>query len=220
MKVILSQNVPNLGDMGSEVNVSPGYARNFLFPRKLAVQIDSASAQQLEHERRIIAKRETAHRKVMEGVAATMSGVKIELTARVGEEGKLFGSVTTANIAAALKDLGHEVDRRNIKLESPIKTLGSYEVAIRLAKDVDATVTVEVNAEEVEAAAATEAEESTALLDEAIAEADAEEDAARGVVPEVPVAEDATPEVTGGDTPAVAEETGEKASEETPEDAE
>ncbi len=181
MKVILSQNVANLGDMGSEVNVSPGYARNFLFPRKLAVQLDSTSAQQLEHERRIIGKRETEHRKAMEGVAKGMSAIKIELTARAGDEGTLFGSVTTANIAAALKDLGHEVDRRNIKLDGPIKSLGSYEVAIRLAKDVDAKVTIEVSAEVVEEPAA---EESTELLDQAIAEADADEQAASGAAPE------------------------------------
>ena len=120
----------------------------------------------------------------MEGVAQSMSGVIIQLTARSGDEGKLFGSVTTANIAAALNDLGHEVDRRSIKLEVPIKTLGSYEVAIRLAKDVDAKITVEVKAEEVEAAAAEQAEESTALLEEAITEVDTEEMAASGAASE------------------------------------
>jgi len=191
VKVILSQNVTNLGDMGSTVNVSPGYARNYLFPRKLAVQIDSASAQQLEHERNIIAKREAVHRKAMEGVAKGMSGIKIELTARSGDEGKLFGSVTTANIAAALKDLGHDVDRRNIKLEAPIKSLGSYQVAVRLAKDVDATIAVEVSAEEVEVPTA---EESTALLDEAIAAADAEESGEVAAAPEAS-AENAAPAV-------------------------
>ncbi len=205
MKVILSQNVPNLGDMGSTVNVSPGYARNFLFPRRLAVQIDSASAQQLEHERKIIAKRELEHRKAMEDVAKGMATIKIELTARAGEEGKLFGSVTTANIAAALNDLGHEVDRRNIKLEAPIKTLGSYEVAIRLAKDVDAKVTIEVSAEEVEVAVA---EESTALLDEAVAEVDAEEAAERGAAPEAASA--GAPEATADETSADAGEDAEK----------
>lgn len=208
MKVILSENVANLGDMGSEVNVSAGYARNFLFPRKLAVQMDSASAQQLEHERRIIAKREAQHRTLMEGVAKGMSGVKIEVTARAGEEGKLFGSVTTANIAAALKDLGHEVDRRNIKLEAPIKSLGSYEVAIRLAKDVDAKVKIEVNPEVVEEPTA---EESTELLDAAIAEADADENVASGAVADA--AEAAAPETV--DT-----EAGDTAPEATTEDAE
>lgn len=202
MKVILSQNVPNLGDMGSEVNVSPGYARNFLFPRKLAVQIDSASAKQLDHERKIIAKREQEHRKVMEGVAGGMKGTKVEITARAGDEGKLFGSVTTANIAAALKDLGHEVDRRNIKLEAPIKSLGSYEVAIRLAKDVEASVIIEVSAEEVEAAPAEEAEESKALLEAAIAEADAEEAEATETASEVATSE--APESVAGDSSAEA----------------
>ncbi len=186
MKVILSQNVPNLGDMGSEVNVSPGYARNFLFPRKLAVQLDSTSAKQLEHERRIIAKREAEHRKVMEDVAKGMSGLKVEITARSGDEGKLFGSVTTANIAAALNDLGHVVDRRNVKLDGPIKSLGSYVVAVRLAKDVDANVTIDVIAETVEEVTA---EESTELLEQAIAEVDAEEEAASGAA----VENDATP---------------------------
>lgn len=152
MKVMLCQSVPNLGEIGATVNVAAGYARNFLFPRKLAVQIDSVSAQQIAHETRIIRKREEEHRAAMHGVAGEMAKLQIEIPARAGTEGKLFGSVTTANIAAALKDLGHEVDRRNIKLEAPIKSLGSYSVPIRLATDVEASITVQVIAEAEEAA--------------------------------------------------------------------
>jgi len=202
VKVILSQNVPNLGEIGAEVNVSRGYARNFLFPRRLAVQLDSASAQQIEHEKRIIAKRETENGKEMEGVAAGMKGAKIEITARAGDGGKLFGSVTTANIAAALNDLGHVVDRRAVKLESPIKSLGSYEVAVRLAKDVETIVVVDVNAEELEETP----EESTELLEAAIAEVDAEEEAEQA--PAAEKAPEASEEATTEDAPEADETAG------------
>ncbi len=150
MKVILCEDVDNLGDMGQTVNVAPGYARNFLLPRRLAVQADSASAKQIEHEMRIIGKREGKRRAELVEVASTLEGVTVEFTAKSGGEGKLFGSITNLHISNKLEEQGHKVNRRKIQLSEPIKSLGEHEVAIQLASGVGATIKVIVNAEEPE----------------------------------------------------------------------
>lgn len=154
MKVILSQDVPNLGKMGITVNVADGYARNFLFPRRLAVFAGSASAKQIEHEMRIIRRREEKRRAEMQEVAKKLAGVTVEIKARAGEEDKIFGSVTTAHIAEKLAELGHAIDRRSIVLDEPLKSLGVFSVPVKLAGDVDAAVKVWVQPlEEAEASA-------------------------------------------------------------------
>ena len=154
MKVILNENVPNLGEMGATVKVAAGYARNFLLPRKLAVPAESGSAKQIEHELRIIRKREEKHLAKMAEYAKTLENLTIEIKVRAGEEDKIFGSVTAMNIADKLKELGHAVDRKNVHLEEPIKALGIYTVPVRLAKGVDANVKVWVASEAVAVAVA------------------------------------------------------------------
>lgn len=153
MKVILSHDVPNVGKMGATVNVADGFARNFLLPRKLAVGADSASAKQIEHEMRIIKRREEKQRAVLTELAKKLEGVTVEIKARAGEEEKIFGSVTTAHIAEKLAGLGFTVDRKIIVLEEPIKSLGIFAVPVKLASGIEATVKVWVTALEEEAIA-------------------------------------------------------------------
>ena len=166
MKVILCEDVENLGPIGETVNVAPGYARNFLLPRRLAVAADSASAKQIEHEMRIIRKREAKQNAELAKVANTLNGLKLEFIAKAGEEGKLFGSITNHHIADKLKEAGHDVDRKRIHLDEPLKSLGEHAVTIRFAREVEATIKVTINAEAVaeeetpKAAEATEAVEA------------------------------------------------------------
>jgi large subunit ribosomal protein L9 len=143
--------------MGTTVKVADGYARNYLLPRKLAVSADSSSAKQIEHEMRIIRRREEKVRTELAGVAKKLSGVTIEIKAKAGEEERIFGSVTTAQIAEGLKAQGFAVDRKAISLEEPIKSLGIYTATVRLIRGIDAPVKVwvtkEQTEEEIEAAA-------------------------------------------------------------------
>ncbi|MDP7638281.1 MAG: 50S ribosomal protein L9 [Candidatus Hydrogenedentes bacterium] len=150
MKVILREDMDNLGAMGETVNVARGYARNYLLPRNMAVLAESASAKQIEHELHIIKKRETQLRVELSKVTGAVKGIRLEFAAKAGESGKLFGSITTKHIADKLAEHGHEVDRRKIKLSEPIKTVGERSILIRLMKDVEAEITVAVIGEVVE----------------------------------------------------------------------
>jgi large subunit ribosomal protein L9 len=150
MKVILCEDVDNLGGMGETVRVASGYARNFLLPRKLAVAADSASARQIEHEMRIIRKKEEKRRVELTEVAKGMASLQVEMLAKAGENGKLFGSITTLHIVQKLQDLGYEVNRRKIVLEEPIKSLGEHKVKIALGVGVVATINISVLADEIE----------------------------------------------------------------------
>jgi large subunit ribosomal protein L9 len=150
VKVILREHVANLGEMGAMVNVADGYARNYLIPRRLAVQSDSASAQQVDHELRIIGKREEEVRAKLQDVAKQLEALTVEITARAGEGDKLFGSVTNGQISEKLHELGHEVDRRTIVIEEPIRTLGIHEVPVKLGSGVEASVKVWVSKDEPE----------------------------------------------------------------------
>jgi large subunit ribosomal protein L9 len=162
MKVILCENVPNLGEMGTTVKVAPGYARNYLLPRKLAVAAESGSAKQIEHEMRIIKKREEKVRGQLAEEAKKLQAVSIDVKAKAGEEGRLFGSVTTAQIAELLKPLGYAVDRRSIHVDEPIRTLGAHIVSVKLMKGIEAKVTVNVLSDQEEAPA--EVVEEAALV--------------------------------------------------------
>ena len=153
MKVILSQDVANLGKMGATVNVAEGYARNFLLPRNLAVRADSGSAKQIDHEIRVIRRREEKQRAVLTTLAKSLEGVTVEIKARAGEEDKIFGSVTAAHIAEKLAEIGHQIDRKAIMLDEPIKALGIFGVPVRLANGIEATIKVWVTAIEEEATA-------------------------------------------------------------------
>jgi len=153
MKVILSQDVPNLGKLGATVNVAEGYARNYLLPRKLAVNVASGSAKQIEHEMRIIRRKEEKQRVEMTELAKKLGGVTVEIKARAGEEEKIFGSVTTPQIAEKLGELGYAIDKKSIVLEEPIKSLGIFTVPVKLAGGIEASVKVWVTPIQEEASA-------------------------------------------------------------------
>lgn len=142
MKVILSEDVDSLGEMGQTVNVAPGYARNFLIPRKLAVLAESASAKQIGHELSIIKRREERKRAETRDFAKKLEGVTVEIKVRAGEGDKIFGSVTAANIAEKLVELGYEVDKKMVRLADPIKTLGIFAVPVRFPGAIEAKVKV------------------------------------------------------------------------------
>ena len=148
MKIILCENVPNLGQMGATVNVAPGYARNYLIPRKLAVQSDSATAKQIEHEMRIIKRREERRRAEVAAFAKQLEGLTLEVMARAGEEDKIFGSVTTAVISEKLAEQGHTIEKKYIVLDEPIRSLGIHSVPVQLGMGVKANVKVWVKKEE------------------------------------------------------------------------
>ena len=150
MNVILCEDVDNLGFMGERVKVAAGYARNYLLPRKLAVVADSASAAQIEHEMRIIRKREEKRRVELTEVSTGLASLSVEFTTKASEEGRLFGAITTLHIAKKLDELGYDINRKKIKLSEPIKSLGDHAVTLQLGASVEATINVVVTAEVVE----------------------------------------------------------------------
>jgi large subunit ribosomal protein L9 len=140
LQVILSEEVSNLGHPGDVVRVRAGYARNYLLPRKLAVEANQRNLREFEHQKRLaMLKREALKRDAMT-LKEKLELLSITLTARTGEEGKLFGSITNNDLERALREKGFVVDRRRIALHEPIKQLGDYTVAIRLQPDVDASL--------------------------------------------------------------------------------
>ncbi len=144
MEVILLEEVAGLGNRGATVKVSPGYARNYLLPRKLAIV---AAGETTNLYRTLTRQRETREAKLRqeaEAFAARLQGTHLTIAARASEEGVLFGSVSAAEVSDALGQRGLEVERRQVHLEEHIKNLGVHEVAIRLHGGVTATVTVEV----------------------------------------------------------------------------
>ena len=147
MKVILREEVINLGLIGDTVKVAPGYARNFLLPQGKAVVADLKNIKALEHEKRIAEARAKKAREAAMSDAEKLGAVTLEFKAKVGEEDKLFGSITSMDIAAALKEKELEVDRRKIVIAEPIKSLGEHEVTVKVSADVTATIKVIVEAE-------------------------------------------------------------------------
>ena len=147
MDVILRTHVDNLGRRGDVVKVADGYARNYLLPRKLALLVTEGNKQQIERERSKFEAREQEEKKVADGMAARLSGVEIQIARKVGETEVLFGSVTSADIAAAMAAKGFEIDRRKLNLREPIKKLGEYDIPLRLHPDVTVPVKVKVVAE-------------------------------------------------------------------------
>ena len=152
VEVILRDDVPNLGRIGEVVRVKPGYARNYLLPRGLAIEANSKNLRVLEHQKRIIAAKAEKDRKDAEGHAKRLEGLELRVQARVGEEGRLFGSVTNLDVERLLAAKGFQVDRRRIQLAEPIKQVGTYPVPVQLGRDVRATVQVVVEAQETETA--------------------------------------------------------------------
>lgn len=162
MKLILCEDVDNLGHMGDTVNVADGYARNFLVPRKMAVPVESASAKQIEHELAIIRRREEKIRAQQMDLAKKIEGASIEIKVRAGEGDKIFGSVTAAQIAEQLAALGHPVEKKMVQLKENIKELGIFPVPVKLGKGVEASVKVWVTAIEPEKTETEEAEPTEA----------------------------------------------------------
>ena len=148
MKIVLRDDVENLGQKGDIVDVADGYARNYLVPRGFAMRADRGVVKQSEAMRRNRAAKARRDREAAEELATRLSGRTVSVPARAGEGGKLFGSITAADIAAAVgTQLGVEVDRRHLGLDEPLKELGVVELPIRLHPDVVATLTVEVVAQ-------------------------------------------------------------------------
>lgn len=138
MKVILREDVDALGRMGDLVDVSDGYARNFLIPKKKAVEATTKNVKVLEHEKRLIADKARKLKKEFEDLAQKIDATAITIPVQVGEEGKLFGSVTNKDIAEALSKEGIEIDKRKIQLETPLKEVGSFSVPVQVYHDVKA----------------------------------------------------------------------------------
>jgi large subunit ribosomal protein L9 len=147
IEVILREDIKTLGKAGEMVRVKPGYARNYLLPHGLAYEATEGNKKRIAAETKARSTRHQAERADAERAAATLSGVQLRLTGKAGEEGKLFGSITAQDIADELGRQGHQVDRRRIELEHPIKTLGEHTVSVRLHPDVHAEVRVSVVAE-------------------------------------------------------------------------
>lgn len=148
MQVILMKEMENLGEVGDVVDVKPGYARNYLVPRGFAIKATKSNLARIEEEREhLVAAAEREIEKATT-LAGEIEGESLNFPVRAGEEGKLFGSVSSSDIADALAEKGIEVDRRTIQLAEPIKQLGTYKIPIRLSAEVQPEVTVWVVAEE------------------------------------------------------------------------
>ena len=148
MKVILSEDVLNVGTVGDIVNVSDGYGRNYLIPRRLAVLATGQNVKQIEHQKRLLAVKKQHLLDEAKGLAGRIEALEITIAQKVGEEEKLFGSVTSMMLHAALHEEGIDVDRKRIHLGDPIRKLGEYVVPVKLQEDVTASLKVRVIAEE------------------------------------------------------------------------
>ena len=146
MKVILKENIETLGHIGDIVKVAPGYARNYLLPKGLAIEATEKNAKALDHVLRQMAYKKNKALESARNLAAKLEALAIDLPHQAGEEGKLFGSVTNMEIAAFLKDNGFEIDRKTIALAEPIKQLGEYSVPVKVHPEVTATLKVNVKA--------------------------------------------------------------------------
>lgn len=144
MKVILKENIDTLGHIGDIVKVAPGYARNYLLPRGLAIEATTRNAKAFEHAKRQMEYKKNKVLELAKQFAARIEGLAFVLSHQAGEEGKLFGSVTNMEIAEKLKAEGIDVDRKKILLADPIKQLGEYSVAIKVHPEVTASLKVNV----------------------------------------------------------------------------
>lgn len=147
VQVILRDDVANLGKIGDVVRVKPGYARNFLLPRGLAVEANPKNLRVLEHQKRVISTKADREHKSAEAAGKRLDGVQLIIRARAGEEGRLFGSITNMDVERLLAEKGFQVDRRRISLDEPIKQLGSYPITVQVGRAVRATVQLTVEPE-------------------------------------------------------------------------
>lgn len=147
MQIILQEDVEKLGTRGQIVEVAAGYARNYLLPRKLAIEASAGNVKRLEKIRTVLAKRTANERGSAEKLGELLAAVSVKLKRKAGENDQLFGSVTTADISEALAAQGFNVDKRKIELADPIKLIGEYQVTAKLYQDVTAAIKVVVERE-------------------------------------------------------------------------
>jgi large subunit ribosomal protein L9 len=147
MKVFLKEDVKSLGKIGEVVTVSDGYARNFLLPKKLAVEANTRNIKEFEHHKRVLQERAAKIKAEFKTLADKLSALSLTIKAKAGEEEKLFGSVTNMDIAEALKEAGQDIDKKRIVLDEPIKRLGEYTVEVKIDAEISAQVKVNVVAE-------------------------------------------------------------------------
>ncbi len=148
MEVILMEEIPELGKIGDVVKVKDGYARNFLIPKNKAIKATTRNLKRLQHEKQLAQHRTQKAQQSAEALKEKIEGLRCVITKAAGETGKLFGSVTNMDIEAYLNEQGIPVEKKQIHLEEPIKSVGAFEVPIRLMGGVTATLKVEVEAEE------------------------------------------------------------------------
>ncbi len=165
MKVILKQDVETLGRRGDVVNVAPGYGRNYLIPRKMALEVTSTNVKAIEIERAVQKKKLEAERKVHQSLVEKLNQVTLTFTRRAGEKDVIFGSVSSGDVKEALDGLGYDIDKKKILLDEPIKRLGNFAVPVKVSTEARAEVKIVVAREEgdekaAEAAAAAEPEKS------------------------------------------------------------
>ncbi len=144
LQIILHQDVKNLGKAGELVRVRPGFARNYLLPRDLAVTASAGALKQVAHDKAVAASRAERVKKEAGELATKLGAVTVKLVHRAGDDGRLFGSVTTKDIEGALKGLGFAVDRKKLQAVDALRTLGNHEVKVQLHQDVTATIKVEI----------------------------------------------------------------------------
>lgn len=194
MKVILKEDIVNLGDMGNVVEVKNGYGRNYLIPRDLAIEANTKNIKQLDHQKKMLQSKIKKATTEAELLAGKVSSISISIEVKSGEEGKLFGSVTSRDIAEAIAAQGIEIDKRKITLQEPIKRLGEYEIPVKMRQDVIATVKLEVKSS------------TPVAVPEAKEEATAEEvKTEEAAVEEVKTEETTNEDVTEVDPPKVTE---------------
>ncbi len=148
MQIILQEDVEKLGTRGQVVEVKEGYARNFLLPRKLALEASAGNMKRLEKMRATFAKKEATEKGDAQKLAELLAGVSLELTRKAGDNDQLFGSVTTADISDALAAKGFTIDKKKITLAEPIKVVGEYDIPIKLHREITATVKLAVKKEQ------------------------------------------------------------------------
>jgi large subunit ribosomal protein L9 len=147
MQIILQEDVDKLGHRGDVVTVKPGYARNFLLPRKLAVQATSGNLKAIEKIRTSLAKKTATELEAAQKQAGLLNGVSLKFTRKTGENDQMFGSVTSADVAEGLAAQGFKVDKRSVHIAEAIKAIGEYPVTIKVFRDITATVNVHVEKE-------------------------------------------------------------------------
>lgn len=144
MKVILKEDIPKLGTMGETVKVAPGYGRNYLIPQGKAVLATSKNLKELEHQKQLILRKAELVRKDAESFADKVRGLTLTLARKVVGEDKIYGSVSVGDISQALEEAGVEIERKMIKLDEPIKSLGEFQVPVKVHADVTAELTIQV----------------------------------------------------------------------------